>query len=140
MKRTSIFRMRYLLIALLSLSACKNDTGNAAEKVIGRWEILEATRNNRPTESLSELYFEFTADGKLLTNIAGIDETLTYEIKKDKISQKGSSLGEVHYRIESIEENAMIISSELRSFSFRFSLQKVSAKESLQDNTEEQLQ
>ncbi len=136
----SIFGMRYLLIILLFLSACKNDTGNVAEKVIGQWEILEATRNNRPTESLSELYFEFTADGKLLTNIAGIPETLTYEIKKDKIYQKGSSLGEIYYNIESIEDNTMIISTELRSFSFRFSLQKRSAKESLQDTTEEQLQ
>ncbi len=136
----SIFGMRYLLIILLFLSACKNDTGNVAEKVIGQWEILEATRNNRPTESLSELYFEFTADGKLLTNIAGIPETLTYEIKKDKIYQKGSSLGEIYYNIESIEDNTMIISTELRSFSFRFSLQKRSVKESLQDTTEEQLQ
>ncbi|MEL6276522.1 MAG: hypothetical protein AAFU03_15600, partial [Bacteroidota bacterium] len=62
--------MRYFLllsIPLLSLLACTSDDTDQGPSLVGRWEIESAQRNGRPTESLDELYFEFTDQGGFST-------------------------------------------------------------------------
>lgn len=110
------------LISLLSV-ACKRDAAGTKEKLIGRWEITEAYRNDRLTESLAELYFEFFADGKMQTNITGNPEQATYSLRSDKISQRDSSI-DADYTLEEITDSTMIMSTTLRNFSFRFLLHK----------------
>ncbi len=111
------------VLSAVVLSACRKEDNKAAELIIGHWEVEEAFRNGRPTESLADLYFEFSPDGKISTNFSGVPEEGTYEIKGSKIAQRDTRL-EADYNIESITADNLVLTTELRGYKFRFVLKK----------------
>ncbi len=124
MKNSHILLM---VLASITFFACKNDNSNTKELIVGRWEVLEASRNGRPTESLADLYFDFSQDGKLMTNVAGIPEEGTYEVKGDKVLQRNTRL-EADYIVEEITADNLVLTTELRGYAFRFAMKKDSAE------------
>lgn len=133
MKNSSIL----VLVPFITIfNACKKDNENNTDLLVGRWEVEEATRNGRPTESLAELYFEFTPDGGLMTNVTGIPEEGTYEVSGDKILQRDTQL-EAEYNIEELSADNLILTTELSAgngarYAFRFDLKKVMTESSVQ--------
>lgn len=129
MKNSSI-----LLLALFItlFTACKKENENALEMIVGRWEVEEAFRNGRPTESLAELFFEFTPDGQLTTNITGAPEAGTFEVRGDKVLQRNTQL-EADYNIEEITTDKLVLTTELRGYSFKFSMNKSSGEDNVQE-------
>lgn len=123
------FTMRLMLLFLLagtSLVSCKNEnqkTADNAELIIGRWDIQDAKRNGRTTESLAELYFEFFEDGSMRTNLTGASEKCKFEIDNDKLYQRESKM-DADYLIEELTDSSLVISTELRGSSFQFLLNK----------------
>ena len=117
-------RIAVLFLVFGVIYSCKPEAKtNHAELILGRWDIQEATRNGKPTESLAELYFEFFEDGSMRTNLSGTAEQAKYEISDSKISQRDSPL-EADYVIESLVDSTLLLSTELRGFNFRFLLVK----------------
>ena len=113
-----------LILGITTLFACQNDnTEETARLLVGRWELDQALRNGSPTESLTDLYFEFTPDGKLMTNIAGLPEEGTYELKKQQLLQRNTQI-DADYTIEEITDADLILSTDLRGYSFRFLFKK----------------
>ncbi len=124
MKNTGIL---LLLLGTMSIFACQTrNTAETAQMLVGRWELVQALRNGNPTESLAELYFEFTADGKLLTNIAGMPEEGTYELKEEQLLQRNTQL-DADYTIEEIADSNLTLTTNLRGYAFRFDLKKSGA-------------
>lgn len=121
-------RFKYLslfsLLGWLLLTNCGNE-GVKEEKdlILGRWEIQEAYRNGRVTESLAELYFEFFQDGKMTTNILGTPETATYELDGSQVRQREGQL-DINYQVEELTDSTLILATELQGFAFRFSLHR----------------
>lgn len=113
----------FFILITLSFFACKENNTVTAEQLVGRWEIQEATRNDRPTESLAELYFEFTADGKLRTNFTGTPEEGTYELKGNQLLQRNTQMN-ADYTIEKIEVDKLVLTTTLRDYAFRFCSKK----------------
>lgn len=113
-----------ILLSVAALSACGNDrTARTEELLLGRWEITEATRNGRPTESLEELYFEFFQDGRMITNLLGAAESSRYQVDGNVIAQRESRV-ETDYAIEEITDSTLTLSARMRDYDFLFRLHR----------------
>lgn len=122
------------IILLLTLSTVLQYCGTEEpsetkpDKIVGRWELTNATRNGRPTESLTDLYFEFFMDGKMMTNIGGATESASYTLDDNEIRQTDSQF-DVTYEIQDLQDSILIMATELRGYSFRFRLAKTVQEE-----------
>ena len=113
-----------ILLSVNLLGACQGDQAARTEELLlGRWEIQEATRNGRPTESLEELYFEFFQDGQMSTNLFGAPESSQYQIDGDLIQQRESRM-ETDYTIQEITDSTLTLATRMRDFDFQFRLRR----------------
>lgn len=120
------FSTRTLLVAigLAALAACQDSQETSRQEyLLGRWELQQAYRNGQVTESLQELYFEFFQDGKMSTNILGAPETATYELEENELRQRDSQM-DINYQIEELSDSLLVLTTNLRSYDFRFRLHK----------------
>lgn len=117
-----------LFFSTLLFTACTDDgAANAKlQQLAQRWEIREASRNGRITESLDQLYFDFTADGTLKTNLSGATETGTYEMNDDQILQRGTQI-EADYNVVNLSDTLLVLTTKIRNSSFKFELVPVPA-------------
>lgn len=123
---------RIQLLFLLTLSsfsfACTSDAKldkKSQNKVIGKWEIKEAFRNGKLTESLDDLFFEFYEDGQMRTNILGAGMQANYDFSNGKIKQEAGDNGiELEYLVETVTDTSLILSTVLRRYDFKFNLQR----------------
>lgn len=96
--------------------------------LIGHWEIEEALRSGKPTESLSELYYEFSKDGSMKTNLTGATETGKYEVDGQILSQMDTRM-DTDYQIETLNDSFLIMTTVLRKLNFKFVLNRVIEEE-----------
>ena len=108
---------------LFFLASCGDDNAITSNELAGRWEIQNATRNGEPTTTMEGMYFEFSDDGKLLTNMTGAEEANTYELDGDAILQRGGTI-EADFLIESLAEGELVLTTELRNKKFRMVLRQ----------------
>ena len=118
---------KLFLIAFVGilLYACATD-GQTEEqnKLVGRWELKSAQRAAKSTDSLRGLYFEFTGDKVLRTNIMnGVAEEGTWEQEENSIAQRNTSR-DIDYTIESLTDSMLVLNTKLSETNFRFVLGK----------------
>ncbi|MEO7176168.1 MAG: hypothetical protein ABIV51_09735 [Saprospiraceae bacterium] len=79
--------MRLLVIFLIFiLSSCANFQEKPQDKLLGVWQLTEASRDEEPTETLESLYLHFISDSIVDTNLSGEPQKIGYEMfKKEKI-------------------------------------------------------
>lgn len=111
------------LLLLIFFSACEDDQLNQAAQLIGHWEVVAAYRNGAPTESLDGLFYTFSADGQLRTNMTGTEADYRYELDDTELFQQEGPL-EVTYQVEIFAADTLILLTELRRKHFRFVLQR----------------
>ncbi len=120
MKPTIVF----LLISLATLFvACQSEPDNAEQLLMGRWEIQNAYRNGQPTQTLEGLFFEFSEDGLMKTNLPISAEAARYELEDGLIRQLDVD-DPLEFEIVSISDSTLAMGSKIRKFDFRFLLQK----------------
>ena len=112
------------LVSMIFLPACGDDAvGTARSSVVGRWELTKGFRNKKETETLSGVYFQFGADGKMQTNLpVGADTPTDYELKKNEIHQKSPQ--PVVYSIQSATDTSLVLAMEIRGMQFEMHLKK----------------
>ncbi|MEM1321808.1 MAG: hypothetical protein AAGG75_16230 [Bacteroidota bacterium] len=88
----------------------------------GRWNVVQASRNDKPTETLEGAFFDFKSGGRMLTNILGEEQEMDYQLNENVINQSGSQ--QLKYTIERHTGNAMTLTMTMVGFNFRFDLQK----------------
>ena len=120
MKRSKIYQST-LFIFLFSVIACTevSQEDNTQEYLIGRWEIQEASRNDRPTESLERLIFEFFEDGNMNSNLTGSTQESKYTLEGMLVKQTGSPM-DSDYTIEEISDSTLTMNTNIRGQIFRF--------------------
>lgn len=123
-----MWKFFYLSALIMSFSCCGGggeqkpaETGLNTALIFGRWEIYEATRSGRPTETLTGGFFEFTPEGKMFTNI-GVGSEATFTLDNYQITQQ--STPPVIYTIDESTDSTLVLSTELRSLPFVFKLKK----------------
>jgi len=90
----------------------------------GRWEIKEAFRNNKLTEALDGIYFDFKSNGTMVSNfnLSVKDTESPYSIVKNILTESGTE--KRVYTIESLEPGDLILSTKYQGLSFRLRLVK----------------
>lgn len=119
-------KANHILVLMLTITfwGCTNEEPVfQKDNILGRWEIKEATRNGKPTESLDQLFFEFFADGTMTTNLSGTRESANYEIEEDQIFQRESQF-DVDYTIRNLSDSTLDLTTQLRDYFFKLSLAK----------------
>ncbi len=94
------------------------------QDLIGQWELTEAWRNNRKTETLVGTYYNFDDNGHMSTNFNLDMQESSYEYEFDgrQITQKGEE--ETVYHIDSLTSSTLIFSTTFHNFPFKLALTK----------------
>jgi len=118
------FAFYAFLAVATGLFACKTEKqDDYSDKILGRWDLIEAQRNGDPTESIAGLFFEFQTGGAMRTNLSRTEETAAYTVEDNKILQRQSQI-EADYTIEAVTDSTMTLATTLRNTNFRFLLGK----------------
>jgi hypothetical protein len=121
-------RLSLFLAATLLCVACENKTQKNQASLLGRWEMAEAFRNQKATQLLAGVYFDFGADGKMTTNLPTTAEGATeYVVEKDNITQKTTL--PIVYHIAHLSETELVLEVELRNVPFELRLRRAPAAE-----------
>lgn len=117
------------LCLILVFAACQSDSKdtNYEELILGRWEIREAIRNGRPTETMTGAFMEFLPKGRLLSNVAGSPEESAYSVQGNIISSKSERLP-ADYTILFVADSSMVLKFIVRDIPFQFSLARAAAQ------------
>ncbi len=108
---------------MVFLAACGDDTVSTQSSIIGHWELTKGFRNKKETETLSGVYFQFGADGKMQTNLpVGAEVPTDYELKKNEIHQKSPQ--PMVYAIQSVTDSSLVLVMEMRGMQFEMQLKK----------------
>lgn len=108
---------------LLLTASCIDDKKTNPYAIEGRWELTKGFRNQKETETLQGVFFQFGADGNMSTNLpVGADAPTPYELSKNEIRQKSAQ--EVVYTIQSATDSSLVLAMELRGIQFELQLRK----------------
>ncbi len=120
----------FIIVAfLLVVAACASEPKAVIEasQLVGRWEIEQATRAGKPTATLDQLFFVFSEDGTMETNLPTFEGQSAYKLNDNIVRQDGAT--EAKYTIESLNESQLILTTELRGFEFRFLLNRATIQD-----------
>lgn len=119
-------------VLLSTIFACTNEPTaeeeNLSDQLIGRWEVIQALRNDQPTETMTDFYLEFGADQQMTSNLTGAVEQVAYELKDKVIHQKSTRLP-VDFNIVDLRDSVLVLTMTMRNTDFRFTFQKADAAE-----------
>ena len=124
--------MKKLLFACCSLLlfACEADAPSADalhRQLAGRWELAEASRSGKPTESLDGTFFEFTGT-ELRSNLSGAASTAPYTLDGRVIESADPRLT-TDYTIAAISADTLVLRTEMRNVPFEFLLLRAAVPE-----------
>ena len=115
----------FILLTICSILGCSSE-GDTFDKSLlyGHWEIKSAQRDGHPTETLTNTFFEFSEDGKMVTNfnLDGNEVSGKFEIEGYKITQQSEP--KIHYSVEIIEKDKLVLLTKLMEYDFTINLKK----------------
>jgi hypothetical protein len=125
---TTLKVLSFSLTAIVFFS-CQNDGEAPAfdtRQLTGRWELVKAWRNHRPTETLTDTYYEFLENDTMKTNLIfdGGSGEYPFVVSGSKITQK-SKPDEVVFTVEEFTDTLLTLSMVLRNYPFKIVLHKV---------------
>ncbi|MBI5917502.1 MAG: hypothetical protein HY842_19210 [Bacteroidetes bacterium] len=113
--------------SFLLLSACGDEHRKPVfqqNNLIGRWELANAWRNGKQTETLTGTFYEFSEDGSMKTNLtpSAMEAEFPYRFLGNEIRQEGEP--SVVYSIDTLTGSTLSMSMTINNFPFRLELQK----------------
>jgi len=84
-----------ILVSIIFFISCGNGKVDY-DAMVGKWSILEAQRNGHTTQTLENVYFNFSTDKKMQTNLFGSDIQFDIEFEHPKITTASSHLEEIY--------------------------------------------
>lgn len=88
-------------------------------KLYGRWMILDALRNNRPTQTINGAIFEINGN-HIVHNLMGGENAYQFKIKDSTLHASDQT----NYNIEYLNDSLLIINTMIQNYKFRMSLKK----------------
>ena len=93
-----------------------NETELVKAKVIGRWTVNNALRNNRNTQTLNGAVMDIS-ETQLIHNFYGIDSTYTISWKGQKIVANHDT-----FTIDVVQDSVMVVRVRLSNYNFKLSM------------------
>lgn len=118
---TTLFSL-FLIVSFLFAGCGKSLVVNSTT-LEGVWLVQHATRDDKPTTTLSNGYFKFDSDNKISTNILGYGEPVDYAISKNKISFENSA--DAQLKIIELNDSILVLESKIKGKDFHIDLMKV---------------
>lgn len=113
------FILLFGMIGLLIFS-CSDRSTTPEVTLSGNWELRSAKVNGKPTQRLNDLYFTFSENGTLHTNLLGSPESFPYTHENDRIIQNGETT--IEYVIHQLADTSLILSTQINGAEFEFVL------------------
>ena len=114
-----------LISAVFLFISCGDEQQNTGpdtnkSQLAQRWELTEAERNGKKTETLRDAYFDLQADGKGVINLDGNAQNAEWDTEGSllKISGTQSDFLSTDYAISNLQDSTMTLSVELRNIPF----------------------
>ena len=114
----------FTIICLLSffIQGCHNKEA-ILNNLSHRWLLDKGFRNEKETDSLAGLYFDFNTSGEVTTNLNGQDERLTYKLDGEDIIEIAGTEG-VFLNIIELSETKLVLQTDIQGYTFKFVLLK----------------
>ncbi|MDX1683718.1 MAG: hypothetical protein R3275_00695 [Saprospiraceae bacterium] len=114
-----------IFLILLAFLSCESEKQYEDSDIVGRWEVYKCERGGKPTQTLNGAYFEFTDQNQLFTNFTGEGIMSGYNIYNNVIVQQTGE--KIRYKIESMSDDKMTLSTNIRNVDFVVDLVKTSS-------------
>ncbi len=116
--------MKHLVIFFCLTSvlfSCENEKIIKPEFLLGKWTVIEATRNNKVTNTLDGAFFFF--DQKILTtNFQGFENQAEYVLENNHLKlTKGL---DYTFQLEKSDLKFLIMTTKIQNTSFMFKLKR----------------
>lgn len=128
MKKNQLTIFLLLSLAISTLVSCNSEPTNQDELIIGRWELQSAIRNGKETGNLEGLYYDFSEEGALLTNLPTASGESAYEVEGSQVLQSINGQT-IQYTIEEIGDSSLTLSTLLRDTPFQFIFKRANSSE-----------
>ena len=114
----------FTLICLLSffVQGCHNKEA-ILNNLSHRWLLDKGFRNEKETDSLAGLYFDFNTSGEVTTNLNGQDERLTFKLDGEDIIELAGTDG-VFLNIMELSDTKLVLQTDIQGYTFKFVLLK----------------
>jgi len=115
----------FILLTACTIIGCSSEVETFDQNLLyGHWEIRSAQRDGHPTETLTNTFFKFNEEGKMVTNfnLDGNEVSGDFEIEGYKILQKGDPT--IDYSVEIIEADKLVLLTKLMDYDFTINLKK----------------
>jgi hypothetical protein len=116
---------RFLFTIILSsffIQSCHNKEA-IIQNLSHRWAIEKGFRNEKETDSLAGLYFDFNTSGEVTTNLNGQDERLSFKLDgEDIIALAGTEV--VFLNIMELSETKLVVQTDIQGYTFKFVMLK----------------
>ena len=121
-----MFQTKSLMVVLsiCFIWACAPDKKMNQDIIKGRWEVFNAERSGKPTQTVNGAFFEFRDQNKMVTDILGEPVQTAYNFYENEIVQLSG--GKIRYKIEAVNDSTMTLSATIRKVDFVFELIKTS--------------
>ena len=124
--------MPFLFTLLVLILACGKDAPASeaavddpnAPSLVGHWVLEEAKRNNRVTETLTDLYFSFQENGQFATNLGGDHSEGTYQYDGSTEIVTADLAQAYTYQIAEHSDDELVLHSRISNFDFEFVLKR----------------
>lgn len=118
-----LFLFYALILFFQAGCGCNGSDEKPAISVQGHWELVKGIRNQKETETLQGVYFQFDADGTMMTNLpVGSEVPVEFELKKNEIHQKTPQ--PIVYFVQSATDSTLVLTMEMRGAQFEMYLRK----------------
>jgi len=119
----STYNLLLIASCFFLLTSCDESNEQLQASIVGRWELSKGFRNQKETETLAGVFFQFNDDGKMTTSLpVGADTPTDYEVKKNQIVQKSPQ--PVTYSVKEVTDSTLVLTMEMRGVQFELQLQK----------------
>ena len=112
-----------IFILILGSQGCGKDLVVNNKTLEGIWTVVHATRNDKPTTTLTNGYFTFSSNSQISTNILGVSKPITYTLRKNNISFENSANAQL--KVVDLNDSTMMLESKIKGKDFHFELIKV---------------
>lgn len=114
----------FTIICLLSffVQGCHNKEA-ILNNLSHRWLLDKGFRNEKETDSLAGLYFDFNTSGEVTTNLNGQDERLTFKLEGEDIIELAGTEG-IFLNIMELSDTKLVLQTDIQGYTFKFVLLK----------------
>ncbi len=114
------FAIIVFFAGLMSLG-CEEESTFQQTDLLGEWEVVDASRNRKSTQTLNGAFFKFD-EKNYQTNFMGQEQSYSYSFSKNEILQSGGENST--FKINYLLGDSLEISSTIRNIPFVFFLKK----------------